>query len=162
MGGVVSMTINRRWIAREWLYLPAGFVWAYVLFPILIPPLARLALWIFPRPYGPAFGTWPGHYVRSLCAVPSRVHNDVGDSDLAGETIEKARRMTGVISRRPSAAILKDGRFQAPVPTSCCTARLSDNRLMFAYQKVARQLLLGLAEDFQHCLAVSTRQMRIL
>ena len=41
------MTINRRWIAREWLYLLAGFVWAYILFPIFAPPLARLVLWIF-------------------------------------------------------------------------------------------------------------------
>ena len=49
------MTINRRWIAREWLYLLAGFVWAYVLFPIVVPPLARLVLRIFPRLYGPAF-----------------------------------------------------------------------------------------------------------
>lgn len=29
------MTINRRWIAREWLFLLTGFVWAYVLSPIL-------------------------------------------------------------------------------------------------------------------------------
>lgn len=48
------MTINRRWIAREWLYLLAGFLWAYVLFPIFVPPLARLVLWIFTRFYGPA------------------------------------------------------------------------------------------------------------
>ena len=47
------MTINRRWIAREWLYLLAGFVWAYVLSPIFGLPLAALVLWIpmriFPR-----------------------------------------------------------------------------------------------------------------
>lgn len=29
------MTINRQWIAREWLYLLAGFAWAFVLLPIL-------------------------------------------------------------------------------------------------------------------------------
>ena len=48
------MTINRQWIAREWLYLLAGFLWAYVLLPIFVPPLARLVLWIFTRLYGPA------------------------------------------------------------------------------------------------------------
>ena len=47
------MTINRRWIAREWLYLLAGFLWTYVLAPIIIPPLARRVLWIFPPLYGP-------------------------------------------------------------------------------------------------------------
>lgn len=53
------MTINRKWIAREWLYLLAGLVWAYVLSPIFGLPLAALVLWIpmriFPRLYGPAF-----------------------------------------------------------------------------------------------------------
>ena len=47
------MTINRRWIAREWLYL-LGFLWAF-LSPILIRLLARAVSWIFPRLYPPAF-----------------------------------------------------------------------------------------------------------
>jgi len=47
------MTINRQWIAREWLYLLAGFVWAYVLSPILVRLLARLVS-VF-RLYPPAF-----------------------------------------------------------------------------------------------------------
>lgn len=47
------MSINRRWIAREWLYLLAGFLWTFVVAPIILPPLARLVLWIFPPLYGP-------------------------------------------------------------------------------------------------------------
>jgi hypothetical protein len=47
------MTINRRWLAREWLYLLAGLLWAYVLWPIVLPPLARLVFWVWPslEPY---------------------------------------------------------------------------------------------------------------
>lgn len=47
------MTINRRWLAREWLYLLAGFVWAYVLSPIVVPLLARLVFWVWFRLYSP-------------------------------------------------------------------------------------------------------------
>ncbi|PYT76432.1 MAG: hypothetical protein DMG42_05105 [Acidobacteria bacterium] len=36
------MTINRQWIAREWLYLLAGLLWAYVLCPILTRLLTLL------------------------------------------------------------------------------------------------------------------------
>lgn len=48
-----SMTINRKWLAREWLYLLGGLVWAYVLLPIAVPPLARLVFWVWPRLYSP-------------------------------------------------------------------------------------------------------------
>jgi hypothetical protein len=41
------MTVNRRWLAREWLYLLAGLVWAYVLMPIVMPLLPRLVFWIW-------------------------------------------------------------------------------------------------------------------
>jgi hypothetical protein len=53
------MTVNRRWLAREWLYLLAGFVWAYVLSPIVAPPLARLVFWVWPRLYIPVY-LWLG------------------------------------------------------------------------------------------------------
>jgi hypothetical protein len=47
------MTFNRRWLAREWLYLLAGFLWAYVLSAIVVPLLARLVFWVWSRLYSP-------------------------------------------------------------------------------------------------------------
>jgi hypothetical protein len=43
----LAMTINRQWIAREWLYLLGGFVW-YFLWPLFMIPL-RLVLLIWPN-----------------------------------------------------------------------------------------------------------------
>jgi len=57
------MTINRQWIAREWLYLLAGFLWAY-LSPILIRLLVRLVFWIFPTLFPPAFSLGLGPLIR--------------------------------------------------------------------------------------------------
>ena len=53
---VGAMTFNRRWLAREWLYLLAGFLWAYVLSPIVAPLLARLVFWVWrPALYFPVY-----------------------------------------------------------------------------------------------------------
>ena len=32
----MSLTINRRWLAREWLVLLAGMLWAFLVWPILL------------------------------------------------------------------------------------------------------------------------------
>lgn len=48
------MTINRRWIAREWLYLLAGFLLAYVLSTFFLRLLVWIVYSIWPRLYPPA------------------------------------------------------------------------------------------------------------
>jgi hypothetical protein len=51
----MEAALIRRWIAREWLYLLGGLVWAYVLSPFFIRALAQLALSVWPRLYPPIF-----------------------------------------------------------------------------------------------------------
>ena len=50
------MTINRQWIAREWLFLLTGFVWAYALSPILNELLFLLTK--------PRFFVGPSDFIR--------------------------------------------------------------------------------------------------
>jgi len=34
-----EITINRQWLAREWLFLLAGMLWAFIVLPILVFPI---------------------------------------------------------------------------------------------------------------------------
>lgn len=42
----MSLTIKRRWLAREWLFLLAGMLWAFFVLPVIL----RLILWFLPWP----------------------------------------------------------------------------------------------------------------